>query len=72
MRFKLNSASGRKYSSKTLDAVYDADDYIIINDIETLMKIMEEINQDVIIERSYDTNEDKMIKTIMIYDSWIE
>lgn len=72
MRFKLDSASGRKYSSKTLDEVYDADDYIEINSIETLMKIIEEINQDVIIEKSYDVKEDRMVRTIMVYDSWIE
>lgn len=72
MRFKLDSASGRKYSSKTLDEVYDADDYIEIDSIETLMKIIEEINQDIIIGKNYDVKEDRMINTIMVYDSWIE
>lgn len=72
MRFKLDSASGRKYSSKTIDKIIDEDDYIEIDSIETLMKIIEEIKQDVIIEKSYDCKVDDMVQTIMIYDSWIE
>lgn len=70
MRFKIDSVSGKRYSSKTLDEVYDGNDYIVIDSIETLVKIIEEINQDVIIERSIDPNE--KYKTITIYDSWIE
>ena len=70
MRFKIDSASGKRYNSKTLDEVYDGDDYIVIDSIETLAKIIEEINQDVIIERSIDP--DEKCKKIMIYDSWIE